>query len=47
MLTRFSIDVVQFKPKAVVICAGTNDIAQNQGYISNEDIILPVIQYVI
>lgn len=38
MLSRFSIDVVQFKPKAVVICAGTNDIAQNQGYISNEDI---------
>lgn len=38
MLARFNADIVQFSPRAVVICAGTNDIAQNQGYISNEDI---------
>ena len=38
MLARFDADIVQFAPLAVVICAGTNDIAQNQGYISNEDI---------
>ena len=39
MLARFDADIVQFAPRAVVICAGTNDIAQNQGYISNEDIL--------
>lgn len=39
MLARFDADIVQFAPLAVVICAGTNDIAQNQGYISNEDIL--------
>lgn len=38
MLARFDADIVQFAPRAVVICAGTNDIAQNQGYISNENI---------
>lgn len=39
MLARFDADIVQFAPLAVTICAGTNDIAQNQGYISNEDIL--------
>ena len=39
MLARFDADIIQFAPRAVVICAGTNDIAQNQGYISNEDIL--------
>ena len=38
MLARFDADIVQFAPLAVTICAGTNDIAQNQGYISNENI---------
>ncbi len=38
MLARFDADIIQFGPLAVVICAGTNDIAQNQGYISNENI---------
>lgn len=39
MLARFPNDVVALKPRAVVISAGTNDIAQNQGYISLEDIL--------
>lgn len=34
MLLRFHQDVVDLKPKAVVILAGTNDIARNKGYIS-------------
>lgn len=38
MLERFADDVVYNSPKAVSIMAGINDIAQNQGYISNEDI---------
>ena len=38
MLTRFRTDVINLKPKAVVILAGTNDIAQNIGYISLENI---------
>jgi lysophospholipase L1-like esterase len=38
MLVRFRPDVIDLKPKAVVILAGTNDIAGNTGYISNEDI---------
>ncbi len=38
MLTRFRADVINLKPKAVVILAGTNDIAQNIGYISLENI---------
>lgn len=39
MLVRFRRDVIDLKPKAVVILAGTNDIAQNQGYISQENIL--------
>lgn len=38
MLVRFRPDVIDLKPQAVVILAGTNDIAQNIGYISQEHI---------
>jgi lysophospholipase L1-like esterase len=38
MLVRFQSDVINLKPKAVVILAGTNDIALNNGYISVEHI---------
>lgn len=34
MLSRFRSDVVGLSPKAVVILAGTNDIARNNGYVS-------------
>jgi lysophospholipase L1-like esterase len=39
MLVRFRQDVVALKPKAVVILAGINDIAENTGPISVEDIL--------
>lgn len=39
MLARFQQDVVELQPKIVVILAGINDIAQNNGYISNENIL--------
>lgn len=35
MLERFDKDVIANKPKAVIICAGTNDIAENKGYTPN------------
>ena len=38
MLVRFQADVIALKPKYVVILAGTNDIAQNNGTISQEHI---------
>lgn len=38
MLARFQRDVVDLKPKVVLILAGTNDIARNQGPISLENI---------
>lgn len=38
MLVRFRRDVIDLKPQFVVILSGTNDIAQNQGYISLENI---------
>lgn len=38
ILARFDEDVVARDPEAVSILCGINDIAQNQGYISNEDI---------
>lgn len=38
MLLRFQQDVIDLKPKRVVIMAGTNDIAQNTGPISQENI---------
>ncbi len=34
MLVRFRADVIDLHPQVVVICGGTNDIAQNNGYIS-------------
>lgn len=34
MLVRFRADVIDLHPQVVVICAGTNDIAQNNGIIS-------------
>ena len=36
MLVRFRQDVINLKPKYVVILAGINDVARNNGYISNE-----------
>ena len=38
MLVRFRPDVIALRPKAVVILAGTNDIAGNTGPMSDEDI---------
>ena len=38
MLVRFRRDVIDLKPKFVLILAGTNDIARNKGYISEENI---------
>jgi lysophospholipase L1-like esterase len=38
MLVRFRADVINLKPQAVVILAGTNDLARNIGYISLENI---------
>ena len=38
MLCRFRNDVINLHPKAVVILAGTNDIALNNGYITLENI---------
>ncbi len=38
MLVRFRRDVVDLQPKAVVILAGTNDIAGNTGPMTNEEI---------
>jgi lysophospholipase L1-like esterase len=38
MLVRFRPDVIDLNPKAVVILAGTNDIAGNTGPMSNEDV---------
>jgi lysophospholipase L1-like esterase len=38
MLIRFRPDVIDLKPKAVLILAGTNDIAGNTGPMTNEEI---------
>ena len=38
MLVRFRADVLNLKPKAVVILAGTNDIAGNTGPMTDEEI---------
>lgn len=37
MLVRFRRDVLDLRPRYVVIIAGINDIARNQGYISQEN----------
>lgn len=39
MLVRFRQDVINLHPKYVVILAGTNDLAQNNGYIATEHIV--------
>ncbi|MEJ2637466.1 MAG: SGNH/GDSL hydrolase family protein [Calditrichia bacterium] len=38
MLLRFRADVIDLKPRVVVILAGTNDIAQNSGFVPIEGI---------
>ena len=38
MVVRFRPDVIALKPKAVVILAGTNDVAGNTGPMTNEEI---------
>ena len=38
MLLRFRADVIKLKPRAVVILAGTNDIARNSGFVTLESI---------
>lgn len=39
MLERFDDDVVALSPKCVVICGGTNDIAGNQGEVTDQSIV--------
>ena len=39
MLVRFRQDVIDLNPRVVVIMAGTNDIALNNGYIAHENIL--------
>lgn len=39
MLSRFQADVIALRPKKVIIMAGTNDIAMNNGYILHEHIL--------
>ncbi len=46
MLVRFRADVLKLNPKAVVILAGTNDLALNNGFIENEHILENVISMV-
>jgi len=43
MLVRFQADVINLQPKVVVICAGTNDLAQNNGKIEKEHILQNII----
>lgn len=46
MLVRFRRDVIDLHPRAVVIMAGTNDIALNNGVISLDDILGNIISMV-
>ena len=39
MLVRFTADVVELNPKAVVIMAGTNDVAHNDFYVEPEKVV--------
>ena len=39
MLCRFVRDVVDLKPQVVVINAGTNDVARNNGYVAPENVV--------
>lgn len=43
MLVRFQSDVVDLHPKAVVIMAGTNDVAHNEYWVSPEQVVNNVI----
>ena len=43
MLVRFRRDVIDLNPKCVVILSGTNDIAQNNGYIQSENTLSNII----
>lgn len=46
MLLRFREDVINLRPKKVIILAGINDIAENQGKISHEKILGNIISMV-
>ncbi len=46
MLIRFRRDVIDLEPRAVVILAGTNDIAQNQGFITLENVLGNIVSMV-
>jgi len=39
LLIRFRQDVINLKPKAVIILAGSNDLASNKGHVSNKTIL--------
>ncbi|MDN3586758.1 GDSL-type esterase/lipase family protein [Pedobacter aquatilis] len=39
LLIRFRQDVINLKPKAVIILAGSNDLAGNKGHVSNKTIL--------
>jgi len=43
MLVRFTADVVELHPKAVVIMAGTNDVAHNDFYVEPEKVVENII----
>ena len=43
MLVRFTADVINLKPKAVVIMAGTNDVAHNDYWVSPKKVVENVI----
>lgn len=43
MLVRFMSDVVELHPKAVVIMAGTNDVAHNDYYVSHDQVVNNII----
>ena len=43
MLVRFTDDVINLKPKAVVIMAGTNDVAHNDYWVSPEKVVENVV----
>lgn len=43
MLVRFTADVIDLKPKAVVIMAGTNDVAHNDYWVAPEKVVENII----
>lgn len=46
MVERFERDVIADAPQMVIICGGTNDIAQNKGYVPNKQIMKNIKQMV-